>query len=152
MVPIPRSDPLAVKTALWPSRQICEALVAAGLGAEVAPLLQRQTAVQKAATAPQGMRPDPERHFESTVIDNEVPTLIERPITLVDDVITRGASFVGMFRRVAEAFPNRKISCFAMVRTVSDGEVETLRAPVRRTIRYNDSLGRLHRSSGEEHR
>src|SRR4030095_9726409 len=52
LVPIPPRAPLSDKTALWPARRICEALIEAGLGAEVAPLLKRKTAVQKAATAP----------------------------------------------------------------------------------------------------
>jgi hypothetical protein len=134
LVPIPRSAPLANKDALWPSRRICEDLVAAGLGAEVTPLLKRQTAVQKAATAPQGKRPGPEEHFESTIIDNEVPALIERPLTLVDDIVTRGASFVGMFRRLTEAFPNRKISCFALIQTVTEGEIDAIIAPIQGII------------------
>jgi hypothetical protein len=145
LVPIPRSAPLKNKDALWPSRRICEALVAAGLGAEVLPLLNRRTAVQKAATAGKGMRPDPEHHYESTIIDNNVPSLLEKPITLVDDVITRGSSFVGMFRRITEAFPNRKISCFALVRTES--EITTIKSPVQGTIILHPS-GRLWRSSG----
>jgi len=147
LVPIPRSAPLSDKYALWPSRRICEALVAEGFGAEVVPLLKRKTAVQKAATAPQGMRPDPEKHYESTIIDNEVPMLIQRPITLVDDIITRGASFIGMFRRVAEAFPGRKISCFALMRTQRDGDVTTLKAPVQGTITLYPS-GKLWRDDG----
>jgi hypothetical protein len=147
LVPIPRSAPLSNKDALWPSRRICEALVAVGLGAEVLPLLKRRDAVQKAATAPKGMRPGPEQHYESTVIDNEVPNLIERPLTLVDDIVTRGSSFVGMFRRLAEAFPNRKISCFALVQTVSEGEIATLKAPIRGTITRYPS-GKLWRDSG----
>jgi hypothetical protein len=147
LVPIPRSAPLRIKDALWPSRRICEALVAAGLGAEVLPLLNRRTAVQKAATADKGMRPEPEQHYESTVIDNNVPSLLERPITLVDDVITRGSSFVGMFRRITEAFPKRKISCFALVRTESEGEIVTLKSPVQGTITRYPS-GKLWRSSG----
>jgi predicted amidophosphoribosyltransferase len=145
LVPIPRSAPLKNKDALWPSRRICEALVAAGLGAEVLPLLNRRAAVQKAATAGKGMRPDPEHHYESTIIDNNVPSLLKKPITLVDDVITRGSSFVGMFRRVAEAFPNRKISCFALVRTES--EITTIKSPVQGKIILHPS-GRLWRSSG----
>jgi len=150
LVPIPRSAPLS-KGALWPSYRICEELVAAGLGAEVMPLLKRQTAVQKAATAPQGMRPGPEEHFESTVIDNEVPTLIKRPLTLVDDIVTRGASFVGMFRRLAEAFPNRKISCFALIQTVTDGEVDSIIDPIHGIITRYDS-GKLWRDcdSGQQ--
>jgi len=147
LIPIPRSAPLSNKDALWPSRRICEALVAAGLGAEVSPLLKRISAVQKAATASKGMRPTPEQHYESTIIDNEVPTLIERPLTLVDDIITRGSSFVGMFRRVAEAFPKREISCFALIHTESEGEIDKLKAPVRGTITRYPS-GKLWRSAG----
>lgn len=147
LVPIPRSAPLRNKDALWPSRRICEALVAEGLGAEVTPLLIRKTAVQKASTAEKGMRPTAQQHFDSTVIDNDVPALIEKPITLVDDIVTMGASFIGMFRRLSEAFPARKISCFALVRTESDGEVLTLNAPVQGTIRYYPS-GKTWRDSG----
>lgn len=146
LVPIPRSAPLT-KGALWPSQRICEELVKVGLGAEVLPLLKRVTAVQKAATAGPGMRPGPEQHYESTIIDNEVPSLIERPLTLVDDFVTRGASFVGMFRRVKEAFPNREIRCFALVRTESTAEITTYRAPVEGTIIRNQ-WGGLQRDSG----
>jgi hypothetical protein len=147
LVPVPRSAPLSNKDALWPSRRICEALVAVGLGAEVAPMLKRITAVQKAATAAKGMRPGPEQHFESTIIDNEVPNLIKRPFTLVDDIITRGSIFVGMYRRLAEAFPRRKISCFALIRTESDGEIEKFKDPVQGTITRYPS-GKLWRTSG----
>jgi hypothetical protein len=93
------------------------------------------------------MRPGPEQHFESTIIDNEVPNLIEKPFTLVDDIITRGSIFVGMYRRLAEAFPRRKISCFALIRTESDGEIEKFKDPVQGTItRYTS--GKLWRTSG----
>jgi len=143
LVPIPRSAPLSNKDALWPTRRICEALVAAGLGYEVAPLLIRRTAVQKASTAEVGKRPTPVNHYESTIIDNEVPTLVERNFTLVDDFVTRGSSFVGMFTRLSEAFPNRKISCFALLRTVSDGDIVALKDPVQGRISYYPS-GKLY--------
>src|ERR1043166_452590 len=35
LVPIPRSSPLFVKTALWPSKRICEALCDVELGSEM---------------------------------------------------------------------------------------------------------------------
>lgn len=150
LIPIPRSAPLRSKDALWPSRRICEALVNVGLGAEVAPLLKRITVVQKAAFAADGIkRPDHTQHYESTVIDDEIPSLIKRPMTLVDDVVTRGSSFIGMFRRVSEAFPSREISCFALVRTESTGEVFKIIAPIEGTITLHPS-GKPHRdvSSG----
>jgi len=140
LIPIPRSAPLRSKDALWPSRRICEALVQVGLGAEVTPLLKRVTAVQKAAFASDAIkRPDHTQHYDSTAIDNEVPTLIKRPMTLVDDVVTRGSSFIGMFRRVSEAFPGREISCFALVRTESAGDVVKIIAPIEGTITLHPS-------------
>ncbi|HEX3800707.1 MAG TPA: phosphoribosyltransferase [Verrucomicrobiae bacterium] len=147
LVPIPRSAPLKTKDALWPPLRICQALLAAGLGSEISPLLIRSHAVQKSATAPKGMRATPEDHYDSTAIDNDVPALIEKPITLVDDVVTRGSSFVGMFRRLAEAFPNRTIRCFALIQTLSEGEVDKIILPVQGTITRYPS-GRLWRDTG----
>jgi hypothetical protein len=149
LVPIPRSAPLTSKDALWPTRRICEALVAAGLGAEVSPLLIRTIAVQKSATAEKGQRPGPEKHYESTSIDNNVPTLVvERPLTMVDDFTTRGSSFVGMWQRLHEAFPNRTIKCFAMMATDSDEPMDKLVAPVEGTIFYYAKTGKLFRDRG----
>ena len=147
LVPIPRSAPLSQKGALWPTHRICEELVKVGLGAEIAPLLVRKTAVQKSSTADPGMRPGPEQHYDSTGIDNNVPMLVERPLTMVDDFTTRGSSFVGMFRRLHEAFPNRIIRCFALMATESEGEIDRLMAPMQGTIRRYPS-GKLWRSAG----
>lgn len=147
LIPVPRSAPLSEKDALWPTRRICEELVAVGLGSEVLPLLVRKMVVQKSATAEQGKRPGPEEHYESTGIDNEVPTLVERPFTMVDDFVTRGSSFVGMFRRLIEAYPNRNITCFSLMATESDGEISKLVAPTQgRITRYPS--GKLWRDSG----
>jgi hypothetical protein len=147
LVPMPRSAPLT-KDALWPTRRICEALVAAGFGAEVAPLLVRKTAVQKSATADPGKRPGPQEHYDSTEIDNEVPTLENRPFTIVDDFVTRGSSFIGMFRRLKEAFPTRTIRCFAMMATESEGEIDKWVAPVQGKIYYYIKTGKFYRDRG----
>jgi hypothetical protein len=58
-------------------------------------------------------------------------------ITLVDDVITRGSTFTGMVPRL-QAYPEVTIVCFALVRTVSTGEVETILAPTEGTIPYRE--------------
>jgi hypothetical protein len=50
-------------------------------------------------------------------------------MTLVDDVITRGSTFMGMVPRLQAAYPEVTIVCFALVRTVSMGEVETDSGP-----------------------
>ena len=57
LVPVPRSAPLQ-SHALWPTKRICDELVAIGLGKTVVPALVRQTAVRKSATAPPGERDD----------------------------------------------------------------------------------------------
>ncbi|HKI17348.1 MAG TPA: hypothetical protein VKA15_05690 [Isosphaeraceae bacterium] len=67
-----------------------------------------------------------------------------RAITLIDDVITRGSSFVGLVPRPQEAFPGIEIRCFALVRTMSAGEVDRILDPVEGTITYDRSELRRH--------
>jgi hypothetical protein len=147
LVPLPRSAPLT-KGALWPTQRICEELVKIGLGAEVVPFLKRTILVQKSSTAEPGMRPGPSDHYSSTVIDNEVPSLGDRALTIVDDYITRGSSMVGMFRRLKEAFPNRQIRCFSLSTNEGDEEVDKLAAPCEGIIHYYIKSGKLHRDRG----
>lgn len=59
-------------------------------------------------------------------------------ITLVDDVVTRGASFIGVYARLQEAYPNAQIRCFALIRTISSGEINEILDPVYGEIRYED--------------
>jgi hypothetical protein len=61
----------------------------------------------------------------------------------VDDVITRGSSFVGLYPRLKVAFPEAVIRCFALVRTQSAGEVERILDAVAGKIHYQN--GRLNR-------
>jgi adenine/guanine phosphoribosyltransferase-like PRPP-binding protein len=77
-------------------------------------------------------------HYDST--DVRVPGTHPPPqrITLVDDVITRGSTFVGIFPRLQAAYPEVTIVCFALVRTVSTGEVEMILAPTEGTITYRE--------------
>jgi hypothetical protein len=64
LVPMPRSAPL-VAAAFWPAERICNAIVAAGLAARIAPVLTRTVAVPKSSRAPPGGRPLVSRHFET---------------------------------------------------------------------------------------
>ncbi|MDG7031901.1 MAG: phosphoribosyltransferase, partial [Nitrososphaerota archaeon] len=41
-------------------------------------------------------------------------------VLLIDDIITRGATLLGAANRLADAFPNARISAFAAMRTVSN--------------------------------
>lgn len=41
-------------------------------------------------------------------------------ILLVDDLVTRGSTFLGAAYRIAESYPNARIKAFAAMRTVSN--------------------------------
>ena len=141
LVPMPRSG-LLRSGALWPALVICEALYRHGAGAEVLPCLHRVVAVRKAATAAQGERPEPQDHCRTVYVEVDG---IDRPraIAIVDDIVTRGSSFIGVVPHLVAAFPDVPIRCFALVRTISQGEIETILFPTTGLIRYRQ--GQLRR-------
>jgi len=117
LVPIPRHAPFAPGTeakTLWVAREICGTLVRAGLAARVLPCLRRDTAVTKSAGADH--RPPPETHRRSFRVTREIGESPER-IVLVDDVVTRGSTFMGAAWALDAAFPGAQIDAFALVRT-----------------------------------
>lgn len=118
LVPAPRSAPSLPRQpkALWVSRRLCEELLAAGFGSRMEPLLVRRQAVAKSAYAPRGARPGVQEHFDSFGVappSGEPP----RRITLIDDVITKGATLLAGASRLAEAFPDATVRAFALIRT-----------------------------------
>ena len=52
-----------------------------------------------------------------------------KTITLVDDVIIRSSSFVGLIPHLQDAFPGIGIRCFALVRTISAGDIDQIPRP-----------------------
>ena len=83
-----------------------------------------------------------EQHYESLAIDPNRPLLgSQHHLVIVDDVVTRGATFFGCYARLEKAYPGIKISCFALIRTMSGGEVDSILSPVAGVIR----LSPLHR-------
>ena len=79
-------------------------------------------------------------HYASITVRSPRPRAYPNRITLVDDVITRGSSFVGMVPRLQEAFPDATVRCFTLVRTISTGDVDAIFAPTAGTITYRDGL------------
>jgi len=143
LVPLPRSSPLVGPDALWPADRICTAIRAKGIVADVLPCLERVQPVQRSSEAPPGQRPNPKEHYDSVLVrDHQL--LIPWAITLVDDVVTRGSTFVGLVPRLEEAFPGVEVRCFALIRTVSDGDVPSIFDPVEGAITYDGR--RLRRS------
>ena len=138
-VPLPRSSPRRAGF-LWPAERICLCLLAEGLGRTILRCLERTQPVQQASRAATGQRPDPPDHYASITVRASLSRVHPRRITLVDDVITRGASFVGMVPRMQEAFPDASVRCFALVRTISTGDVDAIFAPTVGTVTYRDGL------------
>jgi hypothetical protein len=97
LVPAPRSSPLKDPKALWPALRICQSLMAEGCAGSVLPFLKRTKPTTKSATAAVGQRPAPEAHYESIEADHQGILTAPRSITIVDDVITRGSTFLAMY-------------------------------------------------------
>lgn len=78
------------------------------------------TYVPQSATSRPENRPLPIKHCETMVV---APTVTEpTSILLVDDVVTRGATFLGAACSMAESYPKADIKAFAAMRTVSNGD------------------------------
>jgi hypothetical protein len=137
LVPAPRSSPQKDPRALWPALRIAESLKTEGCGGSFLPCLKRIKPVPKSATAGVGQRPDPDIHYESLEMDQQRVLTAPDLITIIDDVITRGATFLAMFQRLTEAFPQAQIQCFAVVRTMSGAEVDQVMNPVEGTISFS---------------
>lgn len=115
LVPVPKSAPL-VEGALWPAQRICLELIRQGLGKEILPCVRWVTAVPKSAFAAPGQRPTPQQHLDSMAAD---PAL-SRPsrVTVVDDIVTKGATLLAVASHVQRLFPEADVRAFALVRTM----------------------------------
>jgi hypothetical protein len=142
LVPMPRSS-LIKEGSLWPARVICEALQARGIGNAVLPCLSRAEAIGKAALAAPGRRPDPPDHYRTIRVESVRPLDSPTALVLVDDIVTRGSSFVGVLPHLTATFPGAPIHCFALLRTISQGEIASILDPVAGRITYRQ--GHLHR-------
>jgi hypothetical protein len=129
VVPCPRSAPFHAGNVLWPSKTICDELVRHHLAMRTAPILERKRAVQKSSMAPSKERAKPSTHFESMDISEQLELPPSR-ITVVDDVVTRGATLIAGVSRVKHQFPSSQVCGFGLVRTLSDGEIMKMTAPV----------------------
>lgn len=106
--------------------------MAAGLGARWLPLLVRATTVAKSAASRNEERPSAETHYGSFVVRPDLAATA--CITVVDDVITRGATMLAAIARLAEAYPRATVRGFALLRTQSDDPIDEVKEPVRGTV------------------
>ncbi|MDZ4797739.1 MAG: hypothetical protein SGI92_06225 [Bryobacteraceae bacterium] len=123
LVPAPRSSPVKPDS-LYPTRLICDQLVANGLGLETRILLERIAAVPKAAFSRPEDRPTLQMHYDSLRVTGEL--LEPRSILLVDDVVTKGTMLLASATRLQEALPRTRIRVFALIRTMSHVEIERI--------------------------
>ena len=116
LIPIPRSS-LRHPGALWPAQAFAQALVDQGHGLRVLECLHRTKAVPKAALAPSGSRPRASTHRESLSVVR--PREMPATVTLIDDVITRGAQVMGAALALWRVYPSLTIRAFVVLRTIS---------------------------------
>ncbi len=135
LVPMPRSSPIR-RGALWPSFRIAHAMEQQSLG-RVRSLIKRITHVPKSSLVPPDQRLTPTIHYESMAVTSKLSVSPKTKIILVDDIITRGHTFMGAAWRLKRAFPKAEIKAFAAMRTVSnEEEFEGLIDPVIGQITY----------------
>ena len=135
LVPVPGHAPLA-PGAVSTAERIAQALAARGLGA-VSPLLKRASRVTKSAWARGPDRPRAKQHFESMTMERSL--IRPHRVVLIDDVVTRGATFLGAASRVQGEIADAEIKAFALMRAITDREVEVIRDPVVGTIDFDGS-------------
>lgn len=133
LVPVPRSAPKM--GGIWPAAELARALVQEGVGSAMWTGLHRVRAVHKSATALRGRRPSVARHYDSFRLE---PTQL-RPegVVLIDDVITKGRTFLAAAARVREALPDAQIRAFALLRTAGFiARIHNVLEPCRGEIRW----------------
>ena len=127
LVPMPGHAPMKDPAARWPARELCQELVKVGLGQRWMPLLSRTRRVNKAAFSPPEERPSAATHFETLWCDAQLGVAEE--ITVVDDVITRGASMLAAIGILQHTYPSARVQGFAFIRTLSVVPIESVIAP-----------------------
>ena len=108
-----------------------------GCDIEVLNVLTRARAVKKSAFATPADRPRAVTHFESLAVQRS----LVRPtrLLLIDDFITRGATLLGAASRLQLAYPQSEIRGFALVRSMTDGDIAAIGAPCEGTVILNEA-------------
>lgn len=132
LVPVPRSS-LHKQDVLWVPLNLALHMKELKLGGSTAQLAERVKTIPSASGSPSDQRPTAKKHYETVEIKE--PTHEIGDIILVDDVLTRGATILGVASKLAERFPDSTIKAFAAVRTISNAaEFTSLCRPAKGTI------------------
>ena len=119
-----------VAGALWSPRSICAQLVQQGLAKESSILLERVNPVAKSSTSSPERRPKPLDHVRTLGISKQIELVGANKITIIDDVITKGATLIAAASVLKHHLPDASISVFGLVRTISYGEISAIMEPV----------------------
>jgi hypothetical protein len=137
LVPMPRSSPIRQED-LWPSRLVCQALLARGLAGSIHECLLRTRGVAKAAVTPGPRRVRP--HLDSLHL--QLPIDLPPRLLIVDDVVTSGSTLYAAAWLFGD--PER-VRAFAVLRSIGGTEVESILDPCVGTIRYIEHEDRTER-------
>jgi hypothetical protein len=122
LVPTPGASP-PVKNRIECARTLCCHMLSAGLGISILDTLHRVHPLRKSAFCSADTRPTPLEHYRTLAVRHVMPLPFDEPprrILLVDDIVTKGATFAGAAARLREAFPAAQIRAFALARTTNE--------------------------------
>lgn len=143
LVPVPRSHPTQ-ETALWPSKEICQELLAQNLGDETLQLLDRTVPIRRSSQSGRD-RPTVQEHLPTLKAREEL--LLPPKLLLVDDVVTLGRTLWACATRLRETYPEVELRAFPLLRTKSVGSAPTeVLQPVEGTIRYDPARNWIERN------
>lgn len=103
LVPIPKSSLMRPET-LWVPQRLANALIQNEFGKAMNECLKRVTPLRKSATSFAWDRPKAAEHYDSFEAYAVSPE--PKEILLVDDVVTRGATFIGAANKLKVVFPS----------------------------------------------
>jgi len=98
-------------------------IMTAGLSCDVRELVLQRESMPAAHECEEGQRPKPADYFANFYVDEDVATPVPTRILVVDDVLTAGAHFAGIKRRLLERFPEVILfGCFFARRVLPKAE------------------------------
>lgn len=131
LVPVPGHAPQEDDT-LWVPRQICQAMVAAGLGTETIPCVRRALLVDRQSTRTSAQdRLTPSQHVDSMTLEGSL--MLGNRVLLVDDVVTRGATLLAAASLLRAQNPQIDIAAFALAR-VGEAALEDIKQMLAPTV------------------